>query len=195
MPKISVQLENDLELDADHDRVWDMVTAVPQVIPCIPGGKLVETVDDSTWKAEVALDLGFTRVVFLADVKRKELDPLNSRTTLEIDAVDRKGKSNAHAVMRSTLSPAGDATAVKVDTEVEMEGEVARFGSGIIEDVSYEIVDQMSKCLQERLAQPVPSGPAGSAPRPAEGKKLSLWGAVMLWIRGRRRRRQAQKRS
>jgi carbon monoxide dehydrogenase subunit G len=193
MSKVSVQLDNDLELAADRDRVWAMVTAVPQVIPCIPGGRLLETVDDSTWKAEVALDLGFTRVVFLADVKRKELDEANSRAMLEIDAVDRKGKSTAHAEMQSTLSSDGDLTMVKVETAVEMEGEVARFGSGIIEDVSYEIVDQMTKCLQERLAQPGVAGETAPPP-PAAGKKLSLWGAVMLWIRGRRRRRQAQRR-
>lgn len=194
MPKISVHLENDLELKAERDDVWGMVTEVPQVITCIPGGKLLETVDDSTWRAEVALDLGFTRVVFLADVRRKELDAENSKATLEIDAVDRKGKSSAHAVMRSTLSATrGGATVVKVDTDVAMEGEVARFGSGIVEDVSYEIVDQMAKCLQERLAQPPPEAAAGPARQPAAGKKLSLWGALVLWIRGRRRRRKAQK--
>jgi hypothetical protein len=74
---------------------------------------------------------------------------------------------------------------VTVVTDISMEGEVARFGSGIIEDVSYEIVDQMTQCLHSRLARPIDDSPGVEAPE----NKLSLWRALLLWIRGRRRRR------
>jgi uncharacterized protein len=185
MRAVSVQLENELTLDATRDRVWDLFNDVPQVIPCIPGGRLVETVDDSTFKAEVALDLGFTRVVFLADVVRQDIDAATGRAVLAIRAVDSKEKSRAEAVMSSTLAAAGERTQVTVVTDISMEGEVARFGPGIIEDVSYEIVDQMAQCLQSRLAQPVEA----AQPAVQVQNKLSLWRALVLWLRGRRRRR------
>jgi uncharacterized protein len=184
MSQVSVELENILILPAARERVWDLMTDVPQVIPCIPGGRLVETIDDSTWKAEVALDLGFTRVVFLADVARRDLDEAEGRAVLEITAVDSKGKSTARATMSSQLAPGDGGTQVTVLTDVSMEGEVARFGAGIIEDVSYEIVEGMTGCLQARLTNAAPS-----ADHPAEGRgKLSLWAALLLLVRGRLRR-------
>jgi carbon monoxide dehydrogenase subunit G len=164
---------------------------VPRVIPCIPGGRLLEAVDDSTWKAEVALDLGFTRMVcftrmvFHADVVRREVDAAAGRAVLAIHAVDSKEKSHAEATMTSTVEPAGAQTQVTVVTDVTMEGEVARFGTGIIEDVYYEIVEQMTQCLQSRLAQPIDEAVEFE---PAENR-LSLWRALLLWLRGRRRRR------
>jgi carbon monoxide dehydrogenase subunit G len=185
MSNVAIQLENTLTLDAPRDRVWRLITDVPQVVPCIPGGRLVEAIDESTFKAEVALDLGFTRVVFLADVLRRELEPDEGRAVLEINAVDSKGKSTAHATMTSLLSDGDGGTEVTVVTAVNMEGEVARFGPGIIEDVSYEIVEQMTRCVQARLAD-LESGATGP---PATAGKLSLWMAVRLWIRGRIRRR------
>jgi uncharacterized protein len=185
MRAVSVKLEHELVLDGTRDRVWDLMNDVPRVIPCIPGGRLVEAVDDSKWKAEVALDLGFTRMVFLADVARSHVDAALGQAVLAIHAVDGKEKSRAEATMTSTLAPAGAQTQVTVVTEITMEGEVARFGSGIIEDVSYEIVEQMTQCLQSRLAQPVDEAPRIAAPE----NKLSLWRALLLWIRGRRRRR------
>src|SRR5688572_9009683 len=137
MRAVSVKLENELILDATRDRVWDLMNDVPQVIPCIPGGRLLEAVDDSTFKAEVALDLGFTRTVLFADVVRRDVDATLGRAVLAIHAVDSKEKSRAQATMTSTLAPVGAQTQVSVVTDVNMEGEVARFGSGIIEDVSY----------------------------------------------------------
>ena len=189
MSQVSVELENTLILPAAPERVWDLMTDVPQVVPCIPGGRLVETIDDSTWKAEVSLDLGFTRVVFLADVVRRDLDEAQGRAVLEISAVDSKGKSTARATMTSQLAPGEDGTQVTVFTDLTMEGEVARFGAGIIEDVSYEIVEQMTGCLQARVSDPAPSG---EQPVPAPGE-LSLWAAFLLLVRGRlhRRRRHA----
>jgi uncharacterized protein len=191
MSQVSVELENTLILPAARERVWDLMTDVPQVVPCIPGGRLVETIDDTTWKAEVSLDLGFTRVVFLADIARRELDEAQGRAVLEITAVDAKGKSTARATMASQLAPGEGGTQVTVLTDLRMEGDVARFGAGIIEDVSYEIVEQMTACLQARLREPTQNGQ-----RPVRGSgKLSLWAALVLLIRGRlhrhHRRRQA----
>src|SRR3954453_7703842 len=139
MRAVSVRLENDLLFDATRERVWGLLNDVPQVVPCIPGGRLLETVDESNWKAEVALDLGFTRMVFAADVVRREADAAGGRAVLAIHAVDRKEKSRAEATMTSTVTSVGARTQVTVVTDINMEGEVARFGTGIVEDVSYEI--------------------------------------------------------
>jgi len=192
MSSVSIALENTLTLPGSRERVWTLMTDVPQVVPCIPGGRLVASVSDSSWKAEVALDLGFTRVVFLADVAQREADEEAGRAVLEITAVDSKGKSTARATMASQLAPSDGGTEVTVHTDLTMEGEVARFGSGIIEDVSYEIVEQMAGCLRDRLSEPLH---AADEPPPAS-RKLSLWSALLLFVRGRlhrRRRRQASR--
>src|SRR6266511_923107 len=103
MSKVAIELENELTFDSTPKRVWELMSDVPSLVPCIPGARLLEAVDDSKWRGEVALDLGFTRVVFIADVVRREMDADAGRTVIEIDAVDSKGRSTAKATMTSLL--------------------------------------------------------------------------------------------
>ena len=46
-----MKLENSFEVPAQPEQVWDLLMDVHRVIPCMPGAKLDEEIDDTTWKA------------------------------------------------------------------------------------------------------------------------------------------------
>src|SRR4029453_10521955 len=40
-----VKLENSFDVDAPPEAAWELLMDVPRVIPCMPGAKLLDTVD------------------------------------------------------------------------------------------------------------------------------------------------------
>ena len=77
-----MKLENSFEVTAPPEAAWALLMDVPRVIPCMPGAELVETVDDSNWKARMRVKVGPVSLSFLTDVNRKEADEAARRVTL-----------------------------------------------------------------------------------------------------------------
>src|SRR5215210_5976762 len=120
-----MRLENSFEVSAPAEEAWDLLMDVPRVIPCMPGAELVETVDDSTWKARVRVKLGPMSLTFLADVKRDEVDEAARRVRLATNAREERGRGAASATIESSLAQAADgATRVNSVTELTLTGPV-----------------------------------------------------------------------
>ena len=81
-----MRLENSFEVPAPPEAAWDLLMDMPRVIPCMPGAKLDETLDDSNWKATVQVKLGPISLAFATDVKREEADEAARRTKLSARA-------------------------------------------------------------------------------------------------------------
>jgi uncharacterized protein len=84
-----VRLENGFEVPAPPKQAWELLIDVPRVVPCMPGATLEEAVDDTSWKATVAVKLGAISLSFKADVKLEEADELMGRAKLTTKARER----------------------------------------------------------------------------------------------------------
>ncbi len=60
-----MQLENSFDVTASPEAAWELLMDVPRVIPCMPGAELIETIDDSHWKARMRVKLGPISLSFL----------------------------------------------------------------------------------------------------------------------------------
>lgn len=191
MSQVVLTLEHDLELEASREEVWALLNDVPRLVTCMPGASLLETIDENSWRGQVALDLGFTRMTFEGVAHRVEADLDSGRAVIDLDGSDAKGRSTAKAILTVLVSEQGSGTRIDVVTDVDLQGDAARFGAGIVEDVSYEVVDQFSKNMGERLKEGAPVFGAKAATTTVS--RLTLWGAIRMWFRGRfnRRRRRA----
>ncbi len=69
-----MKLENSFEVAAPPEKAWDLLMDVPRIVPCMPGAKLDEVVDDDHWKATMQVKLGPISLTFATDVERKEAD-------------------------------------------------------------------------------------------------------------------------
>jgi carbon monoxide dehydrogenase subunit G len=148
-----VKLENSFEVAAPAESAWALLMDVPRVIPCIPGAELVETVDDSTWKARVRVKLGPMSLTFLADVKRDEVDEAAQRVRLATNAREERGRGAASATIESSLAQAEDGrTRVDTVTELTLTGPVAQYGRGIVQDVAGQMLKSFADCLEKQLA-------------------------------------------
>jgi len=179
-----MRLENSFEVPAAPERAWDLLMDVPRVIPCMPGTELTETVDESTWKARMTMKLGPMSFAFATDVKREEADEAARRARLSARARELRGRGGGQATIESTLVPVDGGTRVQLVTELTLQGAVAQYGRGMVEDVSAQLVNRFAECLQAELSAPGDGAPPRAA-RPAEPAE-AVSGLPLVWRAFRR---------
>ena len=180
-----MKLENSFEVPAPPERVWDVLMDVHQVVPCMPGATLDEEIDDTTWKATMAVKLGPIALSFKTDVKRDEADAATRKTRLSAKAKEARGRGNASATIDSSLTPQNGGTRVDITTDLVLAGAVAQYGRGLVEDVSSQLVGQFADCLKKQLAGSKDEAAAAveAQSHPVHGLRLGL-GAVWHSIEG-----------
>ena len=179
-----MKLENSFEVTASPEEAWELLMDVPRVIPCMPGAELVETVDDSNWKARMRVKLGPISLSFLTDVSRQEADETGRSVTLAAKAREERGRGAATATIESSLGEAAGRTTVTTVTDLTLTGAAAQFGRGLVGDVADQLLKDFAACLERQLttapAADDDGGTAGSEqaqPKPVSGLRL---GAVAM---------------
>jgi uncharacterized protein len=174
-----VKLENSFTVAASADAAWDLLMDVPRIIPCMPGAKLDEVVDDSNWKATMQVKLGPIGLTFATDVERTQADEAAKRVVLQATAREVRNRGRAQATIESSLAPADGATRVDLVTDLALSGTVAQYGRGLIQDISAQLVTSFAECLQAQLAAAPEEAAAATAAqaRPVGGLSL-FFGAL-----------------
>jgi uncharacterized protein len=171
-----VRLENSFEVPAPPDQAWELLLDVPRVVPCMPGAELKETVDDSNWKANVAVKLGPVSLTFATDVKREQVDEAARRVTLSAKGRELRGRGAVRATVESSLAAANGGTRVDMVTDLSLTGPAAQYGRGMVADVSSQLIGRFADCLKTQLqATPAETQAAvAEAGRPVSGLRLGL---------------------
>lgn len=176
-----MKLENSFEVPAPKARAWELLMDVPRVVPCMPGAELRETVDDSHWKADLAVKLGPISLSFDTDVAREKVDEAAGTVTLSAKAREKRGRGGAQAAITSTLTElSAQSTRVDIATDLTLSGSVAQYGRGIVQDVSQQMVGKFADCLKAQLAAETPEEAAAAVAetaKPVSGLSLGL-GAI-----------------
>jgi carbon-monoxide dehydrogenase small subunit len=149
---------------APVDQVWQLFGDVPEVVKCMPGAEVTESVDDRTYNGKLSIAVGPIRPKF--DVRATiERDDMVREGRINVHAVDKQGGSQARAQIVYRLSQEGDATAVELVQNVTLSGPLAQFGrTGVIEDINAQMTRQFVECLAAKLA-PGSAGKSEEQPR------------------------------
>jgi len=170
-----MRLENTFDVPAPPERAWELLMDVPRVIPCMPGAELVETVDDSNWKAKLSVKLGPIGLSFATDVSREAADAGARRAVLSARARETRGRGGGQATIESTLRTIEGGTRVEIVTEMTLSGAVAQYGRGLVEDVSRQLVTSFADCLRGQLtSSPEAARAAAPQAKPVAGLRLGL---------------------
>jgi carbon monoxide dehydrogenase subunit G len=184
-----LRLENSFEVPAPPEAAWDLLLDVPRVVPCMPGAELTEVVDDSNWKAKIAVKLGPVSLAFGTDVKLEQADEAARRVTLSADGRELRGRGAARANIESSLAATNGGTRVNIVTDLHLTGPAAQYGRGLVADVSSQLIDRFADCLKAQLetAQPERAEAAvATAGKPVGGLRLGLaaiWRSIVRFFR------------
>lgn len=166
-----MKLEQSFTVVAPLDVVWEALTDVERVAPCLPGATLGAGDGDGVYEGTFSVKLGPATAAYQGTLEMADLDEASRTTTMKASGRDRRGQGSASATIVSRLVEEGGATRVDVITDFTITGRLARFGrGGMIQDVSAKLLEEFSARLQERIAaQPAGEEPAAPAEAAADG--------------------------
>ncbi|TML90141.1 MAG: carbon monoxide dehydrogenase [Actinobacteria bacterium] len=174
-----MQLENEFRVEASVDRVWQVLTDLERIAPCMPGAQLQE-VEGDEHRGIVKVKVGPITAQYKGVARIVDRDREGGRLVLRAEGRETRGQGNASALITARLAADGDATAVAISTDLTVTGKVAQFGRGVLADVSAKLVTQFVECLEadvlageEAVPAPAPAAvPAASVPANGDGEQV-----------------------
>jgi uncharacterized protein len=197
-----MEFENEFEVHAPLEQVWETMIDVERVAPCVPGAEVLEQTGEDAYSVGIKVKVGPMSMQYNGRLEIVSKDPEQHRAVMSARARESRGQGTGTAQMELRLSGENGTTRGRIATEVALSGRAAAMGQSVIREVSGRIVNQFAENLAAMLgegheaeasaAQPsaVPPPPAapedggrGLDPRVVVGIALLL----LLILRRRRR--------
>ena len=184
------KIEEEFEVQAPVQRVWEYLIDPARVVVCIPGAELLETQDERTFIGAVKVKVGPMTMSYKGQVKFTEVDEQGRQVRMLGEGREAGGAGSAKVTMLSKVTPLdGGGALVVVSADVDLVGKIVQFGRGMIEEVSRQLFRQFSACVKKQLEGEVadesqPSGQtpteSGSTERSPEAEPRALSAAPLV---------------
>ncbi|MXW88985.1 MAG: membrane oxidoreductase [Acidimicrobiaceae bacterium] len=158
-----MELNDSFEVAHPIGAVWDVITDVERIAPCLPGAQLTGS-DGDAYEGLVKVKVGPITSQYKGKASFTERDDANHRLLMSASGRDTRGAGNASAEITVALEAVSDtATRVSVNTDLTITGKVAQFGRGVLADVSRKLMGQFADNLAALVAADVDSGEPAEA--------------------------------
>jgi hypothetical protein len=148
---MAIEIRETFQVEAPIDAVWRFVMDPDQVVTCIPGAELEQTVDEHTFLGRVKIKLGAITTSYKGKIRFTEVN--EAAHSVQMLAEGREtGGGTAKGTMRSSLRalPEGQ-TEVVAEASVDLTGRVMQVGRGMIQGVAHQLFQQFVASTRERL--------------------------------------------
>ena len=178
------KIEEEFEVRAPVQQVWEYLIDPAKVVVCIPGAELLEAQDERTFVGAVKVKVGPMSMSFKGLMKFTEVDEQGRQVRMVGEGRDAGGAGSAKVTMLSKVAPlGGGGSLVVVNADVDIVGKVVQFGRGMIEEVSRQLFRQFSACVKQRLEianEAQTSGTQTAEPQPPEAEREALSAAPLV---------------
>lgn len=163
-----MQLTNEFTVRVPVAEAWEVLTDVERIAPCLPGAVLTSS-DGDEHHGTVKVKLGPISAQYEGSATFEVADRAAGRIVLRAAGRDVRGQGTASALITAELVGVGDATTVRVLTDLDVTGKVAQFARGVIGEVSAKLLAEFADSLERTiLATPGPSAsPSSNGSEPA----------------------------
>lgn len=148
---MGILIDNEFTVSAPADRVMTYLLDVEKVAKCLPGAQLTQIVDAQTYKGKMKIKMGPLDLSFSGTVNIVEMDNENGRIVMKANGMEEKGKGMAQATATVQITDMGSSTHVKLSQDINMSGQVAQFGRGMIADVAGTMIKNFATCLSQNI--------------------------------------------
>jgi carbon monoxide dehydrogenase subunit G len=165
------RIEEEFEVQAPVQRVWEYLIDPAKVVVCIPGAELLETQDERTFIGAVKVKVGPMTMSYRGQVKFTEVDEQGRQVRMVGEGREAGGAGSAKVSMLSKVTPLdGRGALVVVSADVDLVGKIVQFGRGMIEEVSRQLFQQFSACVKKQLEGEVADNAQSPGSTPAESR-------------------------
>jgi uncharacterized protein len=146
-----MKLEQEFDVSAPVETVWETLIDVERVAPCLPGAEITGS-EDGVYQGNFTVKIGPTTASYRGQLQMESLDEASRTATMKARGQDKRGQGSANATIVSTLSETPGGTHVEVVTDFTITGTLARFGrGGMMQDIANRLLRDFAACLEKRL--------------------------------------------
>lgn len=149
---MTVTLEKSFSVDRDTDVVWGFLTDPRNVAACLPGARLLEVIDDRTFRGEVTLKFGPFGLTFRGLARFTELDPERGSASLEATASELRGWGTGKMSMHSLLSSDRGITRIDLEQNFSVSGRLSGVvATSLLTGVAEFVLSRFAICVRQRM--------------------------------------------
>lgn len=142
---MATELDHSFSTAKPIDESFAAITDLERVVPCVDGGRVIETTGPDSVKAEIVLKMGAMSMKFTGTVEVAEKDPDAHRALLRVKSREAGGQGHANADVTFQLQDGGGT----IHTNAQITGKAASMGDGVM----VSVLDAMIKGFTSNLAK------------------------------------------
>ncbi|PZS08965.1 MAG: hypothetical protein DLM64_11535 [Solirubrobacterales bacterium] len=135
-----MQFDHPFSVPKPIDEVWQTVTNLEKVIPCVPDATVVEASGPKSAKAQIKIRLGSMSMQYTGPAEIVEQDDGSHHAVMTAKAQEAGGQGNADARVEVSLSGSGNETKGTLKSTINVTGKAAQMGEGTIEGVTDTLI-------------------------------------------------------
>ena len=167
-----MKIQNEIEIAAPPDELFEILSDPERVTPCMPGASLESKEGDDAYEGTVKLKVGPITAAYQGTLHFVELDRENRRAVMRASGQETNGQGNAEATITATVSGSDSQSVLSMETDMEVRGKAAQFGRGALGNVSQKILQQFARNLESQVLaggeQKEDTGEGMEQPQPSE---------------------------
>ncbi|MEV4161034.1 SRPBCC family protein [Nonomuraea dietziae] len=149
---MAMRFEHEFTVPVPIEQAWAALLDVERVAPCLPGATL-DIVEGEEFTGRMKVKVGPITVTYRGTARFEDVDKDAYTLTLQASGKEARGSGTASASVTARLTPAGDATAVRVESSFNVTGRPAQFGRGVMAEVGGKLIDRFAENLAELLGE------------------------------------------
>jgi len=142
---VAVELDHPFSTPTPVDEMYATVLDLERVVPCVEGGRVLETTGPDSVRAEIKVKMGAMSMTFTGTVEIVEQDAAAHRVVMSVKSREAGGQGHANATVAIALRDGGGT----IHTNAQITGKAASMGEGVVVGV----LDALIKDFAGKLAE------------------------------------------
>ena len=142
---MAVELDHRFTTSKPVDESFAAITDLERVVPCVEGGRVLETTGPDSVKAEIVMKMGAMSMTFAGTVEVAEQDPGAHRAVLRVKSREAGGQGYANADVTFQLEEGSGS----IHTSAQITGKAASMGEGVVVGVLDALITDFTGKLGE----------------------------------------------
>ena len=142
---MAVELDHRFSTSKSIDDSFAAITDLERVVPCVKGGRVLETTGPDSVRAEIVMKMGAMSLTFTGTVEVAEQDAGAHRALLRVKSKEAGGQGHANADVAFQLEEGGGA----IHTKAQITGKAASMGEGVVIGVLDALITDFTGKLGE----------------------------------------------
>jgi len=142
---MAVELDHRFSTSKSIDGSFAAITDLERVVPCVEGGRVLETTGPDSVRAEIVMRMGAMSLTFTGTVEVAEQDAGAHRALLRVKSREAGGQGHANADVTFQLEDGGG----NIHTKAQITGKAASMGEGVVVGVLDALITDFTGKLGE----------------------------------------------